>query len=162
MRLNNVWTKMVSLYLCSFLIVAPVLAEPPAWDGAGIVTLNEGETAPFTGTLFSVPAAAQLMVELEYTQTTCQIEIDRELESQAAKMQLEIDSVTAELVGCRSKYTEVIEIKDGQINFLDEQLKRSRQPNTPMWFAIGIASGILLTATAGWTMGQISNTTPSN
>ena len=162
MRLNNVLTKMMSLYLCSFLIVAPVLADPPVWDGAGIITLSEGEPAPFTGTLFSVPASVQLMVQLEYTQETCQIEIDRQLESQAAKMQLEIDSVTAELLGCRSKYTEVIEIKDGQINFLDEQLKRSRQPNTPMWFAIGIGAGILLTASAGWTMGQISNTTPGN
>ena len=162
MRLNSVWTKMMSLYLCSFLIVAPVLADPPAWGGEDVVTLNEGEPAPFTGTLFSVPAAVELMVQLEYTQEACQIEIDREMESQAAKLQLEIDSVTAELIACRSKYTDVIEIKNGQINFLDEQLKRSRQPNTPMWFAIGIGAGILLTASAGWTMGQISNTTPGN
>jgi len=155
MRFDNIWCKALSLYLCSFLIAAPALANPPAWDGATIVTINEGDTAPFSGTLFSVEAAAQLLIDLEYTQETCQIETDRQLGLQSAQLQLQIDSTTAALTACQTMHSDILEIKNGQIEFLNDQLMKASRPDNGLWFALGIAGGVLVTAAAGWTLGQI-------
>ena len=119
------------------------------------MTLNEGDTAPFSGTLFSVEAAAQLVIDLEYTQETCQLEIDRQLGLQTAQMQLEIDSIAASLTSCQTIHSDILEIKNGQIEFLNDQLLKSSRPDNGLWFGLGIVGGVLVTAAAGWTLGQI-------
>ena len=142
--------KILVAYVCSFLVFYPVSRADEQ-----VTTLSEGEEAPFSGTLFNTEAAARLLTDLEFTQQTCQLEIDRQLGIQRSTMQLEIDNLTASGTSCNLRYEQVIDIKNNQILFLDEQLKQSSPNNKVLWFAIGIASGVLVTAAAGWTMGQI-------
>ena len=142
--------RILAVYICSFLAFYPVSRAEEQ-----VTTLSAGEAAPFSGTLFNTEAAARLLTELEFTQQTCQLEIDRQLGIQRTTMQLEIDNLTASVTSCNQRYDQVLDIKNNQILFLDEQLKQANPNNKVLWFAIGIASGVLVTAAAGWTMGQI-------
>ena len=144
--------KILIAYFCSFLVFYPVSRADEK-----VTTLEEGEAAPFTGTLFSTAATARLLTDLEFTQQTCQLETDKQLNFQKAEFQLQIDNLNASLTSCNQRYDQVLEIKNNQILFLDEQLKKSQPNNKVLWFAIGIASGVAMTAAAGWTIGQIQH-----
>lgn len=142
--------KILVAYICSFLAFYPI-----AYADEQVTTLNEGDPAPFSGTLFNTQASASLLINLEFTEQTCQLEIDRQLGFQQAQFQLQIDNLSASLTSCNQRYDQVLDIKNSQILFLDDQLQKSTPNNRVLWFAIGIASGVLVTAAAGWTMGQI-------
>ena len=142
--------KIFLLYACSFLISLPLFADET------VVTINEGEPAPFTGTLFSTEAAAKLLIDLEFTQETCQIEIDRQLGLQSAQFQLQVDNITAEKDFCESTSNDLLAIKSDQIDFLTDQLEKSTSPRATWVFASGVVAGIALVAVTGWTMGQIT------
>ena len=144
--------KILIAYFCSFLVFYPVSRADEK-----VTTLEEGEAAPFTGTLFSTAATARLLTDLEFTQQTCQLETDKQLNFQKAEFQLQIDNLNASLTSCNQRYDQVLEIKNNQILFLDEQLKKSQPNNKVLWFAIRIASGVAMTAAAGWTIGQIQH-----
>jgi hypothetical protein len=144
------------------LICAPITARADdALDTSElelVATLSQGESAPFTGTLFSTVAAAKLLAELELNNDRCQIEIDRELSITSARYQLDIDNLNARIVSIDSAYTQRLEIKDNHIEFLDQQLMKSSRPRNELWLTIGVVGGIVLTGAAAWSMGQISQT----
>jgi len=142
--------KILTCYLASFLIASPVFADER------VTTISEGEVAPFDGTLFNTEAAARILAELEGSGEQCQIRVDRELGLQSAQMQLEIDTLSASLTACNSRYESIVQIKDGHIAFLDDQLQKTTRPRDGLWFAAGVVAGVLITGVAGWSLGQIS------
>jgi hypothetical protein len=144
-------SKILIIYFSSFLIFYPI-----SFADEKVATLRKGDAAPFSGTLFNTEAAARLLTELEFTQVSCQIETDRQVKIQAAQFQLKIDNVTASLNASNQRYDQVLIIKNDQILFLDDQLKKANPNNKVLWFALGIVGGVAVTATAGWTMGQIN------
>ena len=143
------------------LIFAPVAAHAddpaPASELELVTSLSTGQSAPFSGTLFSTAAAAKLLAELELNNESCQLEIDREVDLVSARYQLDIDNLNARIESLDSSYSQRLEIKDNHIDFLDEHLIRSSRPKNELWFAIGIVSGVVLTGAAAWSMGQISH-----
>jgi hypothetical protein len=154
--------EILSTIIAFSLILAPVSAQAndpqPASELELVTSINEGESAPFSGTLFSTAAAAKLLAELELNNEGCQLAIDREVSIVSARYQLDIDNLNARIESLDSVYTQRIEIKDNHIDFLDEQLIRSSRPKNELWFAIGVVSGVILTGAAAWSMGQISHT----
>ena len=122
-----------------------------------VSTLNEGDVAPFGGTLFSTAAAAKLLAELELNDESCQIAINKEVSLVEARYQLDIDNLNARIVSLDEAYTQRIAIKDNHIDFLDQQLAKSSRPRNELWFAIGVVGGVVLTGAAAWSMGQISH-----
>ena len=122
-----------------------------------VSTLNEGDVAPFSGTLFSTAAAAKLLAELELNDESCQIAINKEVSLVEARYQLDIDNLNARIVSLDESYTQRIAIKDNHIDFLDQQLVKSSRPRNELWFAIGVVGGVVITGTAAWSMGQISH-----
>jgi len=144
--------KILAMYISSFLILSPF-----AWADDEIVKLNQGDTAPFSGTLFSTTAAAKLIVELEYDKEACEIEKRRDLGIQKAELDLKIDILKSKYDACESRHVDLMAIKNDQILFLDTQLKKSVNKNTPLWFAIGVASGVAITMASAWSINQVSN-----
>ena len=144
--------KMLVLYVSSFLIFSPI-----SFADEQVTTIEKGDPAPFNGTLFNTEAAARLLTNLEFSQETCQIEIDRQLDLKTAQLELKIDNLNSSLSGCTQRYKDILKIKNDQIIFLDDQLKKSSPNNKVLWFAIGIASGVIITGVAGWSLGQISS-----
>lgn len=138
------------------LILTPVAFADDDVQQDLVATVEVGDPAPFSGTLFSTSAAAKLLAELELTQETCQLKIDTAIELNQAQMQLQVDNVQASLSACQLRYTEVVTLKDQQIDFLDTQLIKASKPRNELWFALGVVGGIVLTGAAAWSLGQIA------
>lgn len=133
------------------------LADPPpvAPTTPTIVTLKLGEPAPFAGTLFSTKASAKLLIDLEYSSATCKIEKDRELGILQSRLQLQIDLCAATRDAQKLRFDETIKIRDGQISFLETQMRPSPwYESGEFWFAVGLLGGVLITIGAGYAIGQ--------
>ena len=156
-------TRVVSILTCFFFVVFvcvfPAMARASEVSDAPpqLLTLKKGECAPFTGTLFSTTAAAQLLVDLETTQAKCDLQKDKALSLLRAELQLEIDLRQASLDALQYKHTSLLKIKDDQIEFLQKQIRPSPwYESGEFWFAMGVIGGILITVGAGYAIGQTS------
>ena len=105
-----------------------------------VVTLNEGDPAPFAGTLLSPEAAAKIIVSSDTTLQTCLINSERDLALQEANLNFQIRNKEAELAACTLRLTENQQLYEQHINFLERQAVRPRW-ETPVYFAIGVLSG---------------------
>tara|TARA_R110002074_G_scaffold276617_1_gene448036 strand:- start:10 stop:483 length:474 start_codon:yes stop_codon:yes gene_type:complete len=155
--LINFTKTMASFAICFTLIFSPVAFSQDNSESDLVVTLSEGQPAPFSGTLFSTGAAANLLTQLELSNESCQIKIDREVGVKSAQMQLEIDTLSASLLACNQKYTDIIVIKNDHIEFLDNQIAKRSSPKNELWLATGIILGLALGMTSAWSYGQIAN-----
>ena len=141
-----------------FLIVAlgsVLLSTASASDQ--IVTLKENDPAPFSGTLFSTSAAARIAIELENNQATCNLKIGEAVEKQKAYDKFQLDLKQASIDACVEKYTVVTELKQDQIDYMSEQLKKNTGPQPVWWFAGGVVGGITVTVLSAWALSQASN-----
>ena len=107
--------------------------------------------------MFSTSAAAELLAEIQLSNESCLLRTQRELDLAAARFQLDIDNLNASLDSCNLRYDRIVELKDNQIDFLDQQLIKSSNPNNELWLAIGVVGGLLLGMGAAWSYGQIAN-----
>ena len=118
--------------------------------------LEKDEKAPFSGTLFNDQAAADVLIRLENFDAACKIKTDKELGIQSARNQFELDKLNAKLTSCQTRYTEVLQIKEDQIDFLTEQVKKSNGTNGAVWFAGGVVGGIIISLASAYAYSQIS------
>ena len=149
-------------YMCVFPTVA--YAEDPVTETAEdsessppaqVTTLRAGEPAPFDGTLFSVPAAARLLTDLEFTQEQCNLQITNRLSLQQSEFQLQLDTQLARYTALEYKHTELMNLRTQQIDFLTENYQpRAWYESGEFWFAMGIVGGVLITVGAGYAIGQ--------
>ena len=157
MRLN---IRKTALSVCFFFIVYVIvpsyaLADEPPNDNQSIITLQKDDCAPFTGTLFSTSAAAQLLVDLETTQKHCDLQKEKALSLLGAQLQLKIDLKQSALEALQYKHDNTLVIKNDQIKFLQEQIRPPAwYESGEFWFAMGLISGILITVSAGYALGQ--------
>ena len=131
--------------------------EPAEPEPEQVVTIQEGEPAPFTGTLFSTTAAAKLVVDLEFNQEACHLEIDRRLRLSGAEYQLQIDTLNVSLESLGLKTTSQLEIRDEHIRFLELEIKPTPWfKSSEFGFVIGILAGAGITIGAGYALVQVS------
>lgn len=123
-----------------------------------MTTVRAGEAAPFTGTLFSVSAAAQMLANLELTQERCDIQTNTRVRLTEANMQLTIDTERARFTALEYRLREVTRIKNDQINFLLRQHRpRPWYESGEFWFGLGSVVGVIITVAAGYALGQAYN-----
>lgn len=129
--------------------------ETLSTSNTSVTTLSLGDPAPFPGTLFSVPAAARLLTDLEFTQQQCDLQITNRLSVQASEFQLQLDTQLARYTALQYRHTELMNIRAQQIEFLTENYQPERwYESGEFWFAAGIVGGILITVGAGYALGQ--------
>ena len=132
-------------------------ADEPPPEEEKVVTIKKGDPAPFTGTLFNTPAAARLMIDLEFTQATCKIETDRQLGLLRSELQLKIDLCGARNESLMLRHQELLIIKNDQINFLEKQFRPAPwYQTTEFGIVIGVVLGIGITIGTGYALGQIN------
>ena len=120
-----------------------------------VTTLRAGDPAPFAGTLFSVPAAARLLTDLEFTQEACALETTRRLSLQASEFQLQLDLKQARIDSLEYRHTELMALRSQQINFLTENYEPQKwYESGEFWFSMGVVGGVLVTIAAGYAIGQ--------
>jgi hypothetical protein len=123
-----------------------------------MTTVRAGESAPFTGTLFSVSAAAQMLANLELTQERCDIQTNTRVRLTEANMQLTIDTERARFTALEYRLNEITKVKNDQINFLLRQHRpRPWYESGEFWFGLGSVVGVIITVAAGYALGQAYN-----
>ena len=105
-----------------------------------VVTLNEGDTAPFSGTLLSPEAAAKIIVNSESSLEKCIIDSQRDLALQEANLTLQLRNREAELAACTLRLNEHQLLYEQHINFLEKQVVRPKWEG-PVYFAVGVLTG---------------------
>ena len=147
----------ITAFLACFTFTTQALFYPViAHADEEVATVQEGDPAPFSGTLFSTEAAARLLVDLETQKEACTIEKERELQIQASRFQLEIDNLQASLAYCDEACKLRLAIKTEQIDYLTTELTRKKVH--PAWIFIGgIVAGTAITLGSGYAMYQIAN-----
>ena len=95
--MRNVYRKAITYFTAFFFFMYGVtvptalLANTPTAPGT-IASVEKDQPAPFSGTLFSVDAAAKLLLDLQYNKESCQIEIDKAKGILGAQLQLKIEA----------------------------------------------------------------------
>ena len=107
-----------------------------------IVSVTEGEPAPFTGSLLNAEAAAQVLVSTDLTLEQCRLQSERDLALQEANLNFTIRNKEAALAACTLRSTELEALRMEHIEFLE------RQVVTPKWqpivyFVAGTLTGAL-------------------
>jgi len=158
--MRNTYRKVIACSTAFFFFVygvmAPtvLLASTPDAPGT-IASINEGQPAPFSGTLFSVSAATKLLLDLKYNEESCKIEIDREKGLLSARFQLDIDKLNSTLAIERDLFQNRLTIKNSQIEFFRERYEPIPwYKSGEFWFTIGVVGGVLVTVASGYALGQ--------
>ena len=135
------------LILC---LITPAIAEDA-------VTLNEGDRAPFTGTLLSPEQAAKLLTDSDTELAICEAKSEYLLDKQLSIQKLNFDLKSAELVSCQYRYDANKELYETNIEYLETQVI---SPNweKPVWYVGGVITGIAIIITSAWTLDKIHGT----
>jgi len=133
--------------LLSFILCSPSHAQDSDVDVESlerIASINVGDAAPFTGTLFSTAAAARLLADLETANELCSIKCDKEVEIARAEMQYQLDILQASKDAIQERCDSSLEIRDDQIEFLEKHTINSGI-SREVYFGVGVLSGVALT-----------------
>ena len=117
----------------------------------GVVTnIKKGEVAPFDGILLSNVAAAKLYGDLNFFEEECKLTLSKELDIAKIRYNAEISSLKLKLDVETERTEKLLQIKNERIQFLEENWKPTPwYESGEFWLAIGIVSGVLITAAAG-------------
>lgn len=149
--------KFCSVFLAFIFIFFPLSANASPWaiyqqpefdvPQGQISPLKKGDKAPFEGVLIDSTAAAKLMVNAQEAEYRCQIEIDKEVAKERAKLELDLENLRASRDALKKELDVRIDLKDEHIEFLEKEVVRNtkRASNGKWWLIGGIAAGIALT-----------------
>ena len=104
-------------------------------------TLEQGETAPFAGTLFNPPATAQLITAHQYSLTECDLLVEYEVAKARSEMQLQLSVLQISYDSLNEKHTLLMDIKNNEINTYREMSLEQPNKNNHWWFAGGAYRG---------------------
>jgi hypothetical protein len=146
--------RFVNLVFSACITFSLVLS--PIAFGQDAVPIEEGEVAPFSGTLLSNEGAASLLSEIRTCAERAESEIQFELESVRATCELDTTLLQIRLDTQREMYDNIVQSQDQQLDYL---IKSSGTTglSKEATFIIGIVSGVLITTGAAWGMSSIAN-----
>lgn len=159
--------KICSIFLAFIFIFFPLNANASPWTiyqqpdfdapQGQISPLKKGEKAPFEGVLIDSAAAAKLMVNAQEAEYRCQIEIDKEVSKERAKLELNLENLRASRDALKKELDVRIDLKDEHIEFLEKEVVRNtkRASNGKWWLIGGLAAGIALTVGGAFIVREI-------
>jgi len=128
-----------------------------------VVHIEEGQPAPFDGTLYDLAAGIKLFKDLKDAQIakeSCKIELDSQLKLLQNDWQLKYDLLQNKMNGATERlemknqtYEEVIQMQSTTIERLQ---KKPFYKDPVLIFAGGTLVGISLTLLSAWAVGQAS------
>jgi len=122
------------------LLSSLALAEGPKFS-----VLAEQEPAPFEGVLFDPEATAIIMSEKDFASSSCDLEIEFNLDKQATEYHLQLQNAQIRYDALKEETDLTITQKDIEITTLQETLKKQSPYNKWVWFAGGTAAGGVIT-----------------
>jgi len=134
---NNIIAQILSLAL---LFPAPIFAQES--EEPKFTQLEQGEEAPFAGTLFNPIATAQLITDSQYALEECDLKIQYEVSKTRAEMQLQLDSLQISYDSLEEKHQLLMDIKNNEINTYRDMALDQPNKNNQWWLVGGIVVGI--------------------
>jgi len=137
------WSKITLLFLFGF------LSSAEAADGK-FTFIQEGEPAPFTGTLFDPEATARLLANHKFLKEEYDLKLGFELQKQEAQCQLKIDQLSITIDTERERFNSTLVLKNTEIEQLNKIIRKKPGKNALIWgviggFAIGVGATIGIT-----------------
>jgi len=119
-----------------------------------VVTVKEGEPAPFEGTLMKPSAIAKLLADHDAKVETCKVNSEKDLALQEAKLTLKLKLTEADLAACNAR---LIAQEKMYNEILDQSLKDKSLGKSAI-FAGGVLTGIGVMLGSAWILNQIGDT----
>ena len=116
-----------------------------------VVTVQEGDPAPFEGTLMKPSAIAKLLADHDAKLETCEVNSEKDLSLQEAKLTLKIKLTEADLAACNARLT----TQEKMYNELLDQTLKNRSLGKSAIFAGGVLTGIGVMMGSAWILNQI-------
>jgi len=107
-----------------------------------VAPLLEGDPAPFDGVLLSKDVAAGVIVKDETSGERCDAKIEYKVGKAVSECELYKGITESKLETETSKNTELLLLKDGEIDRLNKSLESSGTDWGPVWFVSGAAVGV--------------------
>jgi hypothetical protein len=109
-----------------------------------VTDVQKGQPAPFTGTLLNPPAAAQIIAVKENTKAECKLQYDYIKQREKTKCDLLLGNANTSLTAANKKYETILQIKDDEIQRLQDITLEKPNDNSTWWYTGGILTGILV------------------
>ena len=143
-------------------VTLPPMPEPSKFEpdvGEAVSPMKKGQTAPFTGLLFSPAATATIIADIESKRDEIRIEVQKAVselnvkhnhEMTIARIRNESDSKIDKLR---------IETQQRDIDRLAADLKKQKEEaaNPFVWAAIGVGAGVLLSTLTAAVIVSVTN-----
>lgn len=131
------------LFLCSL-----------AFADDDVVTVQKGESVPFSGTLLSPDAAARLLAKGEKDLATCLADAKRDKDLLEAQKTYEVQTAEAKLAQCTLESQKKQELYLERIDWLEKKVSPPSWQG-PVLFAGGVVVGMGVVALSAWTLDKI-------
>ena len=105
--------------------------------------LEEGEPAPFAGTLFNPTATAQLIADREFRLTDCDLRVNYEINLLTARHDLEYNLLQVRYESLEERTTLLASLKDQEISDLQEAVRKHPNRHGHWFFAGGFIAGAI-------------------
>ena len=106
---------------------------------------------------FNAPALSQILVESQYSFDECDLRIEFEKNLIAADYQLRLDTLQAGYDSLSERHDLLMSIKNDEIETYRGMALERPNKNNHWWLAGGVVTGIVVTVSAAWAMGQVSS-----
>ena len=130
--------------LLPILFSAALIFQPAFADDELVTTLNEGDPAPFAGTLLNPAAAARILAEDELNTARCDARVSAEVAVAKAEAKRDFDILQAQLDSCLFLSNSRLELLQNQNEYLLTELEKQKKVHHGWWFAAGTITGSAL------------------
>ena len=145
---NNLGLVMLSrVFLLFFALL--VCSDAGASDGK-FTFIQQGNQAPFTGTLFDPAATAKMLANRKFLQEEYELKLGFELQKQQKQFDLDLSQIRITLDTEREGFQKTLEVKNKEIEQLNRIIKKKPGTNALVWgivggFVVGVATTVGIT-----------------
>ena len=144
--------KSMCMVLSFLMVFVPTIcyADPPpdsdstVLDNGRVTSLNIGDPAPFSGILLDSTAAAKSIVDRRYSELRYELKLDLEIKRLSADYELKLGNLQFRYDGLDNRHTNILQIKDTEIDRLQEIIKDRPNDYSQWWAAGGFIVGAVL------------------
>lgn len=104
--------------------------------------INQGQVAPFTGTLFTPEAVAKIITIEDSKLDICEETAQHNINTLTISKDTEIDKLKFNLEEKQKSCNLIIEEKNKELDRAYEIIKKQNRNLTPLWIGVGFAAGL--------------------
>ena len=134
----NMWNK-------TFILLFLAFSSQSFASGGKFTFIQEGETAPFTGTVFNPEATARLLANNKFLKEEYDLKLGFELGKQETQYKLKISQLNITIDTEREKCETTLNLKNTEIEQLKKIIAKKPGKNSLIW---GVVGGFVLGAGA--------------